>query len=87
VSYDGRVIVGTGFNPSGAREAWIATLGADCPGDLNSDSVVDIGDLATLIANFGDTSAAPEDGDLDDDGDVDIADLALMVNRFGESCL
>lgn len=60
-------------------------LGAPCVGDLNGDGVVDLGDLATLLANFG-SGTLPEHGDLDGDGDVDLADLSLMLAVFGVTC-
>lgn len=59
-----------------------------CPADLNGDGVVDLADLATLLANFGTTAgAAPEDGDLDGDGDVDLSDLSLMLANYGAPCV
>ena len=58
-----------------------------CPGDLDGDSAVTIGDLAIQLSNFGTTSgAAPEDGDLDGDGDVDLTDLATLLSVFGSIC-
>ena len=60
---------------------------APCPGDINGDNIVDLTDLATLIAHFGMTSGAGlADGDLDGDGDVDLTDLATMLAYFGVSC-
>src|SRR5690349_17134443 len=48
-----------------------------CVGDTNADGVVDLTDLATLLANFGTpTGATPAQGDSDSDGDVDLGDLA-----------
>lgn len=57
-----------------------------CVGDLNGDGVIDISDLATLLGNYGSTTANPEDGDLDGDGDVDIADLATLLSVYGTNC-
>lgn len=58
-----------------------------CPADLNGDGVVDLSDLATLLANFGAAGGATHaDGDVDGDGDVDLADLAALLARFGEVC-
>jgi hypothetical protein len=59
-----------------------------CPGDLDSDGSVALGDLSILLSNFGTTAGAtPEDGDLDGDGDVDLADLSLMLANFGAICI
>lgn len=53
-------------------------------GDLDGNGCVDIGDLATLLANFGTNSGAtPEQGDTDGDGDVDLTDLAALLSNFG----
>ena len=58
-----------------------------CPGDVNGDRIVDLSDLATLLANFGTLSGATlEDGDLDGDGDVELPDLTLLLASFGTSC-
>ena len=63
VSDDGQTIVGTGVNPDGHTEAWIATLpGADSDGDgviddtdacdhSNTDATLSIGGCGTGIAN------------------------------------
>ena len=58
----------------------------DCPGDLNGDGVINLEDLATLLANYGATGAAPEDGDLDGDGDVDLSDLSALLAVYGTTC-
>lgn len=57
--------------------------GAPCPCDLNNDNVVDISDLALLLANFG--TAGPV-GDINASGVVDISDLALILACFGTNC-
>jgi len=54
------------------------------PGDSNSDDMVELADLATLLIHFGETSgSAFEDGDTDCDGDVDLEDLSELLNDFG----
>ncbi|MCC6360158.1 MAG: DNRLRE domain-containing protein [Phycisphaerales bacterium] len=58
-----------------------------CTGDLNGDGVVDLTDLATLLAHFGTPSGALfEDGDLDGNGTVDLTDLATLLGNFGATC-
>ncbi|GMU83235.1 MAG: hypothetical protein AMXMBFR47_31060 [Planctomycetota bacterium] len=52
------------------------------PGDLDGDGDVDLTDLATLLADFG-CSSAPCTGDLNGDGVTDIADLSLLLANFG----
>jgi len=56
-----------------------------CPADFDGNGVVDLGDLAILLANFGTPSGAT-DGDTDGDGDVDLSDLAVLLSAFGSPC-
>jgi C1A family cysteine protease len=55
-------------------------------GDVNGDCVVDIMDLAIVLANYGAPDPTPEQGDLDADGDVDLADLGLVLANYGREC-
>ena len=61
-----------------------------CTADIDgsADCIVDLADLAQLLANYGMTSGAePGDGDIDgDDGDVDLADLAALLGQYGDDC-
>jgi hypothetical protein len=60
---------------------------ADIDGDGDGDGEVGLGDLATLLANYGRSSGATRgDGDLDFDGDVDLSDLATLLGVYGEDC-
>lgn len=58
-----------------------------CFADLDLNNVIDIQDLANLLANFGRLNDATYfDGDLDCDRDVDIDDLSLLLSQFGIFC-
>ena len=60
-----------------------------CPADVNQDRVVDIQDLALLLAAFGSSSgesAFNPAADLSADGVIDLSDLALLLAAFGSSC-
>jgi hypothetical protein len=73
----------------GSQGTGVLTLevnGASVIGDINSDGVVNLADLAILLSHFGSSGVGYADGDVDRDGDVDLADLALMLSHFGESC-
>lgn len=59
--------------------AWHSALLRRCLGDLDHDGVVDGGDLAVLLARWGDFGGA----DLDGNGVVDAGDLALLLSRWG----
>ncbi|MBI5864060.1 MAG: alpha amylase C-terminal domain-containing protein [Planctomycetes bacterium] len=58
-----------------------------CPGDLDGDGSIALGDLTILLSHFGTAGgAASGDGDMDADGDVDLADLTALLSRFGTAC-
>ncbi len=65
----------------------LGTVGPLCPGDINGDRVVDLSDLAGLLANFGMSGRTTPRGDLTGDGNVDLSDLAGMLAEFGNSCI
>jgi len=58
----------------------------DCPEDMNDDDVVNLQDLAELLAYYGQTGATPDQGDFDGDGDVDLSDLAQLLGVYGQAC-
>ncbi len=63
-----------------------------CTADIDGsgDCIVDLADLAILLANYGMTSGATHDmGDLEPaggDGDVDLGDLAILLGQYGDDC-
>jgi probable HAF family extracellular repeat protein len=68
---------------------FIAEPPPPCIGDVDGNDIVDLSDLATLLAIFGTTSGEPgydPNADFDDDGDVDLGDLALLLGAFGTTC-
>ncbi|MEP0846250.1 MAG: trypsin-like serine protease [Phycisphaerae bacterium] len=63
------------------------TCAAPCPGDLDGDGQVGLGDLSRLLGNFGVSSGMSyDDGDLTGDGAVDLADLSRLLELYGSSC-
>ena len=67
-------------------EGWMP-VEPECPGDLNGDGVVNLQDLAQLLAHYGLAwGATYADGDLDEDYDVDLADLATLLALYGTTC-
>ncbi len=54
-----------------------------CPSDVTGDGAIDLADLNTVLANFGQAS---ESGDTNDDGVVDLADLNAVLAAFGTAC-
>lgn len=79
------VSAGTPGAPGGSFNAHFVYSGLRT-GDINNDGVVDLGDLAVLLSNFGSSGATFDDGDFNADGVVDLADLALLLAAFGTSC-
>lgn len=79
---------------SGAGDPPIVDIGAyevqpppiPCPGDLNGDARVDLGDLSILLVHFGTGGATYADGDLNGDGAVDLSDLSGLLVLFGSQC-
>jgi len=70
-----------------ATEVILTSTGGALPGDLDGDCDVDLADLTTMLAHFGQTSGVGyEDGDLDGDGDVDLTDLTTLLAYFGTVC-
>jgi hypothetical protein len=71
---------------------WRVDMGSDefgshCPGDLDGDDDIDLGDLAGLLAHYGTTSGmTPADGDFDLDGDIDLSDLSALLAVYGTIC-
>ncbi len=59
-------------------------VGDACPADLNDDGVIDVTDLAIVLANFGQSGGAL--GDIDGDGSVNLNDLAIILSDFGSTC-
>lgn len=58
-----------------------------CPEDLTGDRIIDLNDVAILLANYGKPfDASPEEGDIDNDDDIDLADLSAMLAYYGGFC-
>lgn len=68
-------------NLSGA----IYRIDTTTPGDANRDGVVDLLDLDTLGANFGQSVGRFDDGDFNIDGTVDLLDLDILGANFAPS--
>src|SRR5262249_10190314 len=66
----------------------VPTINVPCFADLDLNGVIDLQDLAYLLAHFGLAGNATYlDGDLDCDRDVDLDDLALLLAQFGIRCM
>lgn len=57
-----------------------------CPGDLNADALVDLTDLATMLAGFGAPVAKAKHGDINGNGAIELGDLTILLSNFGTDC-
>ena len=88
VHYDARPPTCQDYGMIFLADNMMATLAAaPCPGDLNGDRAVDLGDLSQLLSNYGVAGGAtPAMGDLNGDGAVDLSDLAAILSLYGVVC-
>ncbi|MEM8756842.1 MAG: GC-type dockerin domain-anchored protein [Planctomycetota bacterium] len=56
---------------------------ADCPCDVNLDTLCDGSDFFAWVSAFGNNDPA---GDVNDDGSVDGSDFFAWVSAFGQGC-
>jgi hypothetical protein len=86
----GGVIFGT-TSPSAGFRGSVELTGESggCPGDINGDGVVDLADLAELLAAYGTFEGHPgynPAADIDQDGWIGLADLAALLGVYGSEC-
>ena len=63
-----------------------AVVAQVCPGDADGNSAVDLGDVNTVLFNFGSVVTPGTNGDVDGNGTVDLGDLNLVLFNFGNVC-
>ena len=56
-----------------------------CPGDVNADMAVNIGDLLEVLSSWGDRCNGCGE-DIDDSGIIDVADLLGVIANWGTAC-
>ena len=70
-------------NNTGSAAIIVGDAETPCDGDTDGSGVVDVGDLLTVISQWGACSGC--DGDLDGNGTVDVNDLLTVIGNWG-SC-
>jgi probable HAF family extracellular repeat protein len=88
ISADGQFIVGSGTNPSGNNEAWLARLAIEptLPGDYNQNGIVDTADYTVWRDRLGQsTTLANEHPAAATPGLVDAEDYAFWKANFGQT--
>lgn len=86
ISWDGRYIVGTGYNgATGRTEGYL--LDTWRAGDTNGDGCIDDSDLLAVLFAFGTLGTGlTRHEDINKDGVVDDADLLIVLFNFGQGC-
>lgn len=80
-------VIGTGHNDTTDRyEALLWIRCGPLVGDLDSDQIIGIADLALLLSSYGCASPSDCGADLDGDGIVGLSDLSLLLSNFGQAC-
>ena len=91
VSGNGLIVCGTGINPAGETEGWVATLPENdplpCPADFNGDGFLDFFDYDDYVNCF-ETGTCPGERNADFNGDnfVDFFDYDAFVDAFETGC-
>lgn len=57
-----------------------------CPGDANSDGVVNFADITAVLTAFNSTTTPFGFGDANGDGAVNFADITAVLTSFNTSC-
>lgn len=74
----------TSLDTASITSAFTATGEAlTCPGDLDIDGGVDVGDFVALLNAWGPCPRGPCDADLDGDGLVGITDMLALLASWG----
>lgn len=55
------------------------------PGDVDGNGIVDVGDLALVVTNYGHSAVGWWSGDLNGDGEIDVSDLAILSTNYGKT--
>jgi probable HAF family extracellular repeat protein len=83
ISADGRTIAGSGINPSGQIEAWIAYLGDPlCPGDLDGDGSRSGADIQPFVNCYLSAGSGCAPADVDGNNVLDPGDLTTFLNML-----
>jgi len=90
VNSTGLIICGSGINPNGQNEGWVATLpelAPACPADFNGDGFLDFFDYDDYVTCF-ETGTCPGERTADFNGDnfVDFFDYDDFVTAFEQGC-
>lgn len=57
-----------------------------CPGDIDGDSTVGLGDIASIIACWGQDDHCNHEADLDLSHDIGLGDIAVVIQFWSSTC-
>jgi hypothetical protein len=57
-----------------------------CPGDIDGDSTVGLGDVAAIIACWGEEDHCNHEADLDLSHDIGLGDIAVVIQFWSSTC-
>ena len=79
LSFDEAIFAGSDGLPLKVDASDVLELDG-CDGDVNADGVVDVTDLLSVIAAWGDQGG---DADVNGDGSVDVSDVLAIISAWG----
>jgi hypothetical protein len=82
VTSDGLASLATPASSGSSAVVLTGLTGSNAPGDLDGNGVIDFGDIALLMLEFGGCSGSSCPADLDGTGFVDTGDIALLLLMF-----
>lgn len=83
VSAEGTVIAGTGTNPQGESEAFVAVIGRYCVADANDSGAVTVQDIFDFLAEY---FASSPRADVNVDGAVSVQDIFDFLAAYFAGC-
>lgn len=69
-----------------SASAVLTVVPAPCPGDANGDSVVDFGDVTSVLQFWNTTHEGTGPGDPNCDGVVNFGDVTAVLKNWGVAC-
>jgi hypothetical protein len=73
----------SGFIQSGINGMQLRLVAPSCPGDIDNDGQVGLGDISVIINNWGVTTPPGTRGDEDQTGAVGLSDVSVVISGWG----
>lgn len=72
------------FDITNVSSVIVFNEGPDCPGDVNGNGAIEVGDVLLVLSEFGCTSQCT--ADVDGDGQVTVSDILTLLSNFAQVC-